>query len=1488
MGEENTDISRELLESVRDAVGRKINLSLKKRVNLEVKGDKLEKRILALAAHRAYLVTARVPSKVEQSFNYLDIQNISSQKPDQLVVKHERGVLSIKLPGVEDVDEVVAHMGSRLQRICPSLAPGEVLKKCSLKPEDRMAALLAKWEDQVPVDCGPCGGFSHTYRCLCDHLGLPYRDEVQWDVDTIYLTQDTCELNLQDFIHLENRDLVVIIAALEYNQWFTKLSIKDYKLSTDLCEQILKVVSRSVRLEELVLDNASLKADFAQKLASALSHNPKSALHTLNLANNSLEDKGIAALSPPLAKQTRLKSLNLSRTSLSSKGANILAQSLSANSSLASTLTHLDLSGNALRGDDLANLCNFLGQPNNLQTLDLSNSDCPLDLICSSLLRGCLKNLSVLNMAKSVFSHRKGKDIPPSFKQFFSSAAALSTINLSGTRLVPEALKALLLGIASNTNLKEVSLDISCCELRSAGSQILEGCIAEITNISSLDISDNSFDTDLTTLLVWLAKNRSIRHLSLGKNFNNIKSKNLGQVLSNLVHMIQEDESPLTSLSLADSKLKGDLSIVLNALGSNTSLTKMDISGNGMGDMGAKMLAKALQINTKLRTVVWDKNNITPQGLQDVAAALEKNYTIRFMPMPIIDAAQALKASPDKTEDALLKMEQYLLRNHETRKYLQEQAYRLQQGIVTTTTHQMIERMCVKVQDHLNSLRYSETDPIQEDMRVAEKLMKDARNSKTLLPNMYHLRTSRNDEIGEGPCVGPIQQKLQSMAGELTSVMEEQLQGLLKSMVDTAESLCPNVMKKPNLRQELIRASAGKMAVPRGFVTATLLEQSAVDIINKISEVKLNMASFLSDRIEDEILEALSRSQQTLSEHLSRKGHGPLLHHDSQETEVLEESVLQPESHSSEAEEDLDACLLTPKSKRKSILYRMLRPISVAFEMEFDLDKALEDVPIHEVDPPAPGPPTPPPKLEKKPSALGFFGDLPSAEVPALQHITKLRPRRNKITRPSRAPAASASASAAASSSGAHVQEAEQNGAVVKVDEGMEDFFSKKITKISFKRLSQKSSQPQPQSHSQPHEGDKKRESRMSGLFNRIKPRSSKAEKTPAAPPPSATTPQHTPTTTPTHGPLTPALAPASTPQPSAPTPDPEDPLPPPPRPPPKSPIPTPTTTSQPEVTIANTPSDATDLPPPPTPTAAEEPQSPGPPKEAELPREEALPAGEAKSKLSPPMGRHIGVQVMGNDFLAEMRAKQERKAAAAANKANEHSSPEKSESPESPGSNEDDHKSPERKSPGGETQRPPEPAPRTTLPPPTSAKPTMGAPKPPTQGSKPALGPRLSGPLKTRSSSRSTDDRPDSPSGGLSPKVPTSPSTHVSSPTHMPTPAQRSKRLSSDTERESLTTSPSPEDSERRDGPSELTGDSSVFDGDQDSAAIKHASSLRSSTNPVAEDERQRIKSLPTPVKLCPEDEPLLSPGLPPPPPPLDLPDPIPEDQATEADTNA
>ena len=39
-----------------------------------------------------------------------------------------------------------------------------------------------------------------------------------------------CRTMLMFFINFASRDLIPIIAALEYNQWFTKLSSKDLKL----------------------------------------------------------------------------------------------------------------------------------------------------------------------------------------------------------------------------------------------------------------------------------------------------------------------------------------------------------------------------------------------------------------------------------------------------------------------------------------------------------------------------------------------------------------------------------------------------------------------------------------------------------------------------------------------------------------------------------------------------------------------------------------------------------------------------------------------------------------------------------------------------------------------------------------------------------------------------------------------------------------------------------------------------------------------------------------------------------------------------------------------------------------------------------------------------------------------------------------------------------------------------------------------------------
>lgn len=141
----------------------------------------------------------------------------------------------------------------------------------------------------------------------------------------------------------------------------------------------------------------------------------------------------------------------------------------------------------------------------------------------------------------------------------------------------------------------------------------------------------------------------------LGKNFN-IKGRVLEEILQKLVHLVQEEECALHSLSLADSRLRQRGTVMVNALGSNACLRKVDLSGNQLEDSGAKMLSKALQINTTLRSVTWDRNNTTAMGFQDVARALEHNFTLQYMPLPLSDVTQAHRSNPEKTDQALTKV----------------------------------------------------------------------------------------------------------------------------------------------------------------------------------------------------------------------------------------------------------------------------------------------------------------------------------------------------------------------------------------------------------------------------------------------------------------------------------------------------------------------------------------------------------------------------------------------------------------------------------------------------------------------------------------------------------------------------------------------------------------------------------------------------------------------------------------------------------------
>uniref|UniRef100_A0A8B9L978 Capping protein regulator and myosin 1 linker 3 n=1 Tax=Astyanax mexicanus TaxID=7994 RepID=A0A8B9L978_ASTMX len=950
-------------------------------------------QLIVLTTWRLYLMATKVPTKAEATFNFLEIRAMNTHPEMQVVIETDKSTYSLRLQTRDHLDHVINHINFALSRIFNNsvFAPSLCHSDSDLSDGSRK---YSPSSDTSVETQRACGGFSETYAALCDYNGISCKEEVQWDVDTIYHSQDNREFNLLDFSHLESRDLAVIVASMAYNTWFTKLYCKDLRIGSEVTEQVLHTLSKSSSLEEITLENAGLKSDFPQKLSVALSENPASVIHSLNLAHNTLDNQGVCNLIQQVCRLSKgLRLLNLSKTSLSSKGVVSLSQALCSNDDYSNSLLHLDLSKNPgiLSGEDATHLHMFLSQPNCLVHLDLSVTDCCVDSLFGALLRGCCADLSYLNLSKNSFSHRKVKESLPFFRQFFSSAFSLTHVSLASMKLPPEALRNLFLGLTNNPHINDMHLDISGCELRSAGAAVIQEQFPRVTSIATLDISDNGFDSDLLTVLPALSKHPSLKHLHLGKNFN-IKNRVLDDILQKLVQLIQEEECVLQSLSLVDSRLRSRGTVLVNALGSNACLRKVDLSGNSLEDIGAKMLSKALQINTTLRSVTWDRNNTTATGLMDVARALEHNFTLQYMPIPLSDVTQAYRIAPEKTEQALTKIQRALLRNNQTQRFSQRQALRLHQGLVTSTAEQVMERLCVRVQQQVCVLR----GVVEvEELQAAKQVLKEARNSRALYPSLCELAHVLSVD-------GPVRQRLDSLAGELAKAADKELQVIVDSMVSLCRELCPLSSTAAERLSPPLSSVSERVSIPRSAIRTALMERAAQDIHRALEEVKLSVVSYLTNSIVDQILQELYSTHKALTRQVSQVkqwdgicdgGTGRRLHRHRDSLEITDEEL---------GTSIVSVCVSVVVSTLSLCDDSSSSPPTSATQLSSPLARS---------------------------ASWEGLSALPTQGAP-LHHVTRVRPRPPRRHR------------GALLSSDSHCTE---NGAVTPLDDGLPDFYSKRV-----------------------------------------------------------------------------------------------------------------------------------------------------------------------------------------------------------------------------------------------------------------------------------------------------------------------------------------------------------------------------------------------------------------------------------------------------------
>ncbi|VDL66294.1 unnamed protein product [Nippostrongylus brasiliensis] len=232
----------------------------------------------------------------------------------------------------------------------------------------------------------------------------------------------------------------------------------------------------------------------------------------------------------------------------------------------------------------VSSLVNVLSLCTTLRVLDLSDTGFPLDKIWAALKYGGLQ-IEKLYLG-GCYAGKRPAECVQQVKEYFSMAVNLSHISFANTVLPAELMKAMLLGLASNQQLKPYHLDLSgTCEKNCCG--VLEACLGNV-QCSSISLRDNNMETEMQAVVHALANIKTMRRLDLGG--------------SNLIALRRSS--------------KQAHAVLINK-------TILDIVKLFSDD-------SALQLNVSLRTVIIDNNHLGVEGLVDIATAISMWVLLRF------------------------------------------------------------------------------------------------------------------------------------------------------------------------------------------------------------------------------------------------------------------------------------------------------------------------------------------------------------------------------------------------------------------------------------------------------------------------------------------------------------------------------------------------------------------------------------------------------------------------------------------------------------------------------------------------------------------------------------------------------------------------------------------------------------------------------------------------------------------------------------------
>eukprot|EP01117_Protostelium_nocturnum_P010171 TRINITY_DN3636_c0_g1_i1.p1 TRINITY_DN3636_c0_g1~~TRINITY_DN3636_c0_g1_i1.p1 ORF type:complete len:1020 (-),score=389.37 TRINITY_DN3636_c0_g1_i1:53-3112(-) len=612
--------------------------------------NKIQKRLLVVSHHR--IMTIKPGGKLARDGHMLDLTEINSPKPNDVEIKFKGfNILFITEDG-DAIINVIRRCYNENFRSHPDL----LRVKFSIEPPSRLAHDM--------TSAGLCGGYVDTYKSLCNYYQTTAHPDVCWHFT--HLPPEVTTFDLKRFTKayseqpLDTFGLGSLFFALRFNPYFTAFSLKNYKLDKDSFLDFVQTMKCNRKIQELVLSGVGGTSSLFSALFEAMSAHPFCSVDSIQIAENNVEDKGATSLSVYVKNgKYHIRKLDVSSCNIGKTGFTSLFKEFSERKKKdGCNLINLNLAENVKLGTATEGLVQMLEQcGSNLVDLNLRNTGINISQVLPVVSKGC-PNLQSLNLS---LNRIKVINVPE-LCVFLRESKQLCELDLSSCKIPQESVKDILTAPKD----LELAFNLSDNSFGFQAANLISTLAFTMTSVTSLDLSDNELgDEGIAAIADGLCASTTLKSLSLNRCWNG-KSKPLA--IENLGKLISTNQV-LEAISIVGTKaqpLKTDIHPFLYAIGTNSSITQLDISGHQMGNRGIIILAKSLLRNQTLGQLDWDDNASGALGFSSMEISMLTNQTIKNMQLPIFDIASALKNEPTASKDvldALSSIEQSLVRN---------------------------------------------------------------------------------------------------------------------------------------------------------------------------------------------------------------------------------------------------------------------------------------------------------------------------------------------------------------------------------------------------------------------------------------------------------------------------------------------------------------------------------------------------------------------------------------------------------------------------------------------------------------------------------------------------------------------------------------------------------------------------------------------------------------------------------------------------------